>query len=98
MTVFFSLRAELNNPGSLPDIDNTNQSSTLPSHAPYKTFHIRASVQPRRAKNIETSPSEKDRLFSKGPILPTFLLLPRVRHPFARLLHTAEERNVATLE
>lgn len=61
----FFLRAQLNNPGFLPDIDSTNQSSTLPLHSPYKTFHIRVSVQPRRAQNIEASPSEWLRLFFK---------------------------------
>lgn len=59
----FFLQAQLNNPGFLPDIDSANQSSPLPSHTPYETFHIGVSVQPRCAENIETSPSEQVRLF-----------------------------------
>lgn len=73
----FFLRVQLNYPEFLPEIDSTNQSSTLPPHSPYKTFHIRVNVQLRHAENIEASHlSSSEYFLSAGEKQPAKLLPP----------------------
>lgn len=73
----FFLRAQLNNPGFLPDIDSTNQSSTLPLHSPIKLSTSEWACSrgvPRISKHLHLSGS--DYFLSAREIQPANLLPP----------------------